>query len=100
MNIWTELDSTGRFLSYASSSDKSIPSQRKLLFHVVIVMFHHFHTCHSFYIIASLYSNRLSIACANSHRRRGHPPLPVGVAAPQVVMAAQPLSMADIHLVR
>ncbi len=44
-------------------------------------------------------STRLTLACSSTQRIRTHPPLPAGVAAPQVVLASQPVSLADIHLV-
>ncbi|ELU12803.1 hypothetical protein CAPTEDRAFT_164003 [Capitella teleta] len=48
---------------------------------------------------ARLYSNRLAVACANSPRHHGQPHLPVGVAAPQMALAAQPITLADIQLI-
>lgn len=54
---------------------------------------------HEYMERARQYSNRVAVACASSHKFRAGPALPQGVAAPQVVLAANAVSLADIQLV-
>ena len=89
MNIWTEQGNIGNYFTCICLHTKDINSLHLKSNETSLVI----------NILYSVCSTRLALACSNTQRMRCTPALPAGVTAPQVILASQPLSLADIQMV-